>query len=114
MAAAELSGFPKIRRVALALVKSMATLTTADRAICKWLIGTIPQFLIKRTPKTCRFHGVVPVEIKRVHFDLRALDQLQRYMRIYGCECGISVAPKLASLLPDSVKFIQMTAPNGA
>jgi len=48
----------------------------------------------------------IPVEIKLGDFNLRHLDQLQRYMNVYGCQNGIAVGKSLACVLPSNVKFV--------
>ncbi|MBS7699162.1 MULTISPECIES: hypothetical protein [unclassified Chelatococcus] len=50
----------------------------------------------------------MPVEIKRHAFDERALQQLQRYMTVYGCNAGIAVAPRLRCALPANITFVQV------
>ncbi len=50
----------------------------------------------------------IPVEIKLNNFDKRALNQLRRYMRFYGCKHGIAVARTLTIELPESIRFISV------
>lgn len=53
------------------------------------------------------WNGVVsPVEVKRDFFDKAALEQLARYMRVFGCSHGIAVAPALKVAIPQSVTFV--------
>ncbi|PTF40660.1 hypothetical protein BUY11_10705 [Staphylococcus chromogenes] len=49
-----------------------------------------------------------PVEMKLNNFDLKALNQLTRYMKTYNCEQGIAIAEKLTVLLPSNIKFIPL------
>lgn len=48
----------------------------------------------------------IPVEIKKGDFNLKHLNQLQRYMNVYGCENGIAVGKSLACVLPPNIKFV--------
>lgn len=52
-------------------------------------------------------HGFeCPVEVKRRNFDQSALDQLKRYMRVYGSTHGIAVSRKLTVKLPPNIQYI--------
>lgn len=48
----------------------------------------------------------LPVEMKRDKFNEKALQQLQRYIKVYQTNRGIAVAPKLSVSLPDNIIFI--------
>ena len=48
----------------------------------------------------------VPVEIKLHDFDLKALNQLSRYMNVYNCAYGIASAERLAVELPSNITFV--------
>ena len=47
-----------------------------------------------------------PVECKLYSFDKAALNQLERYMKVYNCNFGIAVANTLDVKLPNNIKFI--------
>ena len=48
----------------------------------------------------------VPVEIKLHDFDLKALNQLSRYMNVYNCAYGIASAERLVVELPSNITFV--------
>lgn len=48
----------------------------------------------------------MPVEIKRGNFGEKALAQLKRYMKVYGCAKGVAVGKKLTTELPDEIHFV--------
>lgn len=50
---------------------------------------------------------VCPVEVKRMNFSKRSLDQLLRYMRVYRSRRGIAVAPRLTVRLPPNIFYVQ-------
>ena len=49
-----------------------------------------------------------PVEIKLHEFNLKALNQLNRYMDFYKSSFGIAVGSKLTVSLPDNIQFISI------
>ena len=49
---------------------------------------------------------IIPVEVKLKKFDKKALKQLKRYMRVYGCNKGIAVSDTLTVELPKNIEFI--------
>lgn len=49
---------------------------------------------------------LIPVEVKLNSFDKKALKQLNRYIKVYGCKYGIAVANKLTTELPKEIEFI--------
>lgn len=49
-----------------------------------------------------------PVEMKIGNFDLKALNQLQRYMKFYGCKQGLAIGRNLSTLLPDNIMFLDI------
>lgn len=62
----------------------------------------IPDFFVKIDGR------LLPVEIKAQKFGDKAQEQLKRYMKFYGCENGIAVAPKLSTKLDQSIGFIAL------
>lgn len=50
-----------------------------------------------------------PVEAKLGTFDAKALKQLQRYMRVYGCICGIAIGRTLGVEIPNNINFISIS-----
>ena len=50
----------------------------------------------------------IPVEVKLHKFNSKALNQLQRYMDIYGCSKGIAVGEKATVDLPDNIIFVSI------
>lgn len=59
----------------------------------------------KHRPDRWMLHNgeYVPVEMKFGKFDQKALNQLQRYMKVYGCKEGIAVAEEFTVDLPKNV-----------
>ena len=49
-----------------------------------------------------------PVEMKLREFDLKALNQLLRYMEVYDCENGIAIGEELKVVLPENITFIPL------
>lgn len=59
---------------------------------------------------------IIPVEVKLKSFDVRALEQLKRYMKAYGSEKGVAVARELSVEIPNNIDFIpfsELEAVNG-
>jgi hypothetical protein len=52
--------------------------------------------------------GRIPVEVKIGVFNVAALRQLQRYMKVYGSSEGIAVGRALAVELPAGVTFLEV------
>lgn len=50
-----------------------------------------------------------PVEVKRNKFDAKALRQLERYLKVYGCSNGVAVAKVCTVKLPDYIRFIPIS-----
>jgi len=91
-----------------------------ERAVHKWFKKNFKKHLgdeykiikVKNNPKHIpdfwlekeKVH--IPVEIKLGDFNLRHLDQLQRYMNVYGCQNGIAVGQTLKCVLPSNVEFV--------
>lgn len=50
----------------------------------------------------------IPVEVKKDAFDAKAVKQLLRYMKAFGCQHGIACAPSLSAPLPSNIRFIQL------
>ena len=51
---------------------------------------------------------IIPVEMKKHHFNSDALRQLEEYMQLYGCSHGIAIGDKLTTLLPDNIMFVPL------
>jgi len=49
----------------------------------------------------------IPVEMKLKGFNIKALEQLQRYMFFYKCKRGIAVAQTLDCEIPGNITFIK-------
>lgn len=49
-----------------------------------------------------------PVEMKLREFDLKALNQLLRYMEVYDCKNGIAIGNELKVVLPENITFIPL------
>lgn len=52
---------------------------------------------------------IIPVEIKLGKFGRKALQQLNRYMKVYGSTKGIAVARELSIKLPKNVEFVSFS-----
>ncbi|MGX7195215.1 hypothetical protein [Enterococcus olivae] len=50
----------------------------------------------------------IPVEIKLRDFNLKARNQLERYMDFYGCEKGIAIGKRATTKLPENILFISI------
>lgn len=50
----------------------------------------------------------IPVEVKLHDFDLKALEQLERYMQFYKSKKGVGVARSISIKLPSNIKFISI------
>lgn len=56
----------------------------------------------------------IPVEIKLSNFDLKALKQLERYIKHYNCNKGIAIGSNLVVDLPKNIYFISIEELRGA
>lgn len=52
---------------------------------------------------------LIPVEVKKNSFDAKALKQLERYIKVYGCKYGIAVGSQLTTELPNNIEFIPIS-----
>ena len=62
----------------------------------------IPDAWVKRN------NEYIPVEVKQYKFNNKALEQLQRYIKVYKCKKGIAVAQELDVNIPDNIEFISI------
>ena len=53
--------------------------------------------------------AVAVVEVKKNNFTIKAKQQLQSYMHVYGIDVGIAVAQNLTCCLPEGIKFVPIS-----
>lgn len=66
--------------------------------------GNIPDAFIEIDGEVC------PMEMKASPFNDKALEQLERYMRVFDCKIGLAVAPSYDTAKRSNVRFIRFEA----